>query len=56
MSLYFTPVNPNSSAGKTLPIAVRWNPATKRYQSMDMTYEHFLTEAPSLESPRSMLR
>lgn len=56
MSLYFTPVNANTSSGKTLPIAVRWNPATKRYQSMDLTYEHFLTEAPSLESPRSMLR
>jgi hypothetical protein len=49
-------VNVNTSGGKTLPIAVRWNPATKRYQSMDLNYEHFLTEAPSLESPRSMLR
>ena len=56
MSLYFTPVSAGTSSGKTLPIAVRWNPATKRYQSMDLNYEHFLTEAPSLESPRSMLR
>jgi hypothetical protein len=56
MSLYFTPVSVSSSSGKTLPIAVRWNSATKRYQSMDLNYEHFLTEAPSLESPRSMLR
>ena len=55
MSLYFTPIKAGSNE-KTLPIAVRWNPATKRYQSMDLTYEHFLTEAPSLESPRSMLR
>jgi hypothetical protein len=55
MSLYFTPIKAGSNE-KTLPIAVRWNPATKRYQSMDLTYEHFLTEAPSLENPRSMLR
>lgn len=56
MSLYFTPVNATTSSGKTLPIAVRWNSATKRYQSMDLNYEHFLPEAPSLENPRSMLR
>jgi hypothetical protein len=56
MSLYFTPVGASTSGGKTLPIAVRWNPTNKRYQSMDLSYEHFLTEAPSLESPRSMLR
>jgi len=55
MSLYFTPIKSGSNE-KTLPIAVRWNPATKRYQSMNPTYEHFLTEAPSLENPRSMLR
>jgi hypothetical protein len=56
MSLYFTPVNANTAGRKTLPIAVRWNPATQHYQSMDLNYEHFLPEAPSLESPRSMLR
>lgn len=55
LSLYFTPLKAGASE-KTLPIAVKWNPATKRYQSMDLNYEHFLTEAPSLESPRSMLR
>jgi hypothetical protein len=55
LSLYFTPIKQGSSE-KTLPIAVRWNPATKRYQSMDLSYEHFLGEAPSLENPRSMLR
>ena len=55
MSLYFTPIKQGSNE-KTLPIAVKWNPATKRYQSMDLTYEHFLSEAPSLENPRSMLR
>jgi len=55
MTLYFTPVKAGSSE-RTLPIAVAWNPATKRYQSMDRSYQHFLNEAPSLESPRSMLR
>jgi hypothetical protein len=55
LSLYLTPVQAGKS-GRTLPIAVRWNPATKRYQSMDYTYTHFLGEAPTLENPRSTLR
>jgi hypothetical protein len=55
VSLYFTPVKSGSSE-KTLPIAVKWNSEAKRYQSMDIHYEHFLGEVPSLESPRSSLR
>ena len=55
MSLYFTPVTAGAG-GKTLPIAVKWNPATNRYQSMDFSYEHFLSEAPTLQNPRSTLR
>ena len=55
MSLYLTPVQAGTS-GRTLPIAVRWNPATKRYQSMDYSYTNFLGEAPTLENPRSTLR
>jgi hypothetical protein len=55
MSLYFTPVKAGSSE-RTLPIAVRWNPATKRYQSMDLSYQHFLGEAATLDNPRSTLR
>ncbi len=55
MALYFTPVKTGSTE-RTLPIAVRWNPATKRYQSMDPSYQKFLGEAPTLESPRSSLR
>jgi hypothetical protein len=39
-----------------LPIGIGWNPATKRYQSLDLTYEHFLMEKPSLDTPRSVLR
>jgi hypothetical protein len=54
-SLYFTPIQAGSNE-KTLPIAVKWNPDAQRYQSMDIHYEHFLNEAPSLESPRSSLR
>jgi len=55
LSLYFTPVRKGENE-KTLPIAVRWNPATKRYQSMDPSYERFLTEAVSLEHPRAVAR
>jgi hypothetical protein len=53
LALYFTPISTNSSERT---IAVKYNPETKRYQSMDLNYEHFLLEAPTLESPRSMLR
>lgn len=55
MTLYFTPVVTGSSQ-RTLPIAVKWNPEKKRYQSMDPSYQQFLLEAPTLESPRSKLR
>jgi hypothetical protein len=53
LALYFTPISNNSSERT---IAVKYNPETKRYQSMDLNYEHFLLEAPALDSPRSMLR
>jgi len=55
MFLYFTPVQAGPT-GHTLPIVVSWNPATKRYQSMDPTYTHFLLEAQSLENSRSSVR
>jgi len=54
-SFYFTPIKQGNSE-KTLPIAVKWNPAAKRYQSMDMSYQHFLNESASIGSPRSALR
>jgi len=55
IQLYFTPIKgPNDT--HVLPIGVAWNPATKRYQSLDMTYEHFLLEKPSLDTVRSVLR
>jgi len=55
ITLYFTPIK-GDSVEKTLPIAVKWNPAVKRYQSMDLSYQNFLGEVISLENPRSTLR
>jgi len=55
LQLYFTPLK-GTTDSHVLPIGVRWNPATKRYQSLDRTYEHFLLEAASLEDARSRLR
>ncbi len=37
-------------------ILVRWNAATNRYQSLDESREHFVSEVASLEPPRSPLR
>src|SRR6266568_8838852 len=55
LQLYFTPLK-GITDSHVLPIGVRWNSATKRYQSLDRTYEHFLLESPSLEDARSRLR
>jgi hypothetical protein len=54
LELYFTPLKGTDS--HVLPIGVRWNPETKRYQSLDRTYDHFLFESPTLHDPRSTLR
>jgi hypothetical protein len=55
LALYLTPVK-GLEDRHVLPIGVRWNPAAKRYQSLDRSYEHFLREAPSLSNSRSRLR
>jgi len=55
MTVYFTPIKAGTNE-RTLPIAVAWNPASKRYQSMDLSYQHFLGEAATLENPRATLR
>jgi hypothetical protein len=55
LELYFTPLK-GAIDTHVLPIGVRWNPATKRYQSLDRTYEHFLLESPSMQDARSTLR
>jgi hypothetical protein len=55
LQLYLTPLN-TGGASHALPIGVRWNPETKRYQSLDHTFEHFLLESPALDAARSRLR
>jgi hypothetical protein len=55
LQLYFTPLKVNGDT-HVLPIGVRWNPATNRYQSLDASYEHFLKESSSLQNVRSTLR
>jgi hypothetical protein len=55
LQLYFTPLK-GTTESHVLPIGVRWNPETKRYQSLDRTYEHFLLESPSMQDARSVLR
>ena len=55
LQLYFTPLK-GVTDSHVLPIGVRWNAGTKRYQSLDRTYEHFLLESPSLDTARSTLR
>jgi hypothetical protein len=56
LQLYFTPIQGTGVDPHLQPIGVAWNPANKRYQSLDRTYEHFLMETPSLETPKSRLR
>jgi hypothetical protein len=55
LQLYFTPLK-GTTDSHVLPIGVRWNSATKRYQSLDRNYEHFLLESPSLQDARSVLK
>jgi len=50
--LYLTPVKGTDDV-HVLALAVRWNPAVKRYQTLDRNYEHFLPEATSLGPARS---
>jgi hypothetical protein len=55
LQLYFTPLKVNGDT-HVLPVGVRWNPATQRYQSLDASYQHFLKESTSLQNVRSTLR
>ncbi len=48
LMLYFTPMQ-RPAGGNMMTIGVRWNPAVKRYQSMDRTFTQFLGETPMLE-------
>ena len=47
LAMYFTPLA-QTSTERNETIEVRWNPAKKRYQSLDRDFKHFLSEAPSL--------
>lgn len=55
IELTFSPLAAPASA---FPVAilVRWNAAAKRYQSLDESREHFVSEVASLEPPHSPLR
>jgi hypothetical protein len=53
--LLFTPLQ-NSGGKPTYTVAVRWNPATDRFQSIDPRSGLFFAELPSLETPVSPLR
>lgn len=55
LQLYFTPMK-GINDSHVLPIGVRWNKETKRYQSLDRTYEHFLLESSALGTARSHLQ
>jgi hypothetical protein len=56
LQLYLTPIQGSAIDPHLLPIGVAWNPANKRYQSLDRTYEHFLNESASLETAHSRLK
>jgi hypothetical protein len=53
--LLFTPLR-DSGATPTSTVAVRWNPATNRYQSLNPQSGRFFDDVPSLETPVSPLR
>jgi hypothetical protein len=55
IELTFSPLAAPASAFPEA-ILVRWNAAVKRYQSLDESREHFVSEVASLEPPRSPLR
>src|SRR5215471_4937521 len=55
LTVYFTPVKGMPDL-HVLPIAVQWNPKTKRYQSLDRSYQQFLLESPSLSKVRTRLQ
>ena len=55
LTVYLTPVK-GISDSHVLPIAVQWNPKTKRYQSLDRSYQQFLLESPALSRVRTRLQ
>ena len=55
LTVYLTPVKGMPDA-HVLPIGVQWNPKTKRYQSLDRSYQQFLMESPALSNVRTRLQ
>jgi len=55
LTVYLTPVKGMPDA-HVLPIGVQWNPKTKRYQSLDRSYQQFLAESPALSNVRTRLQ
>lgn len=51
LQLYFTPLN-QPAGGYIETLGIRWNPKVDRYETMDASYQHFLTEQPTLEIPQ----
>lgn len=63
LEVQFTPAGRESGGGgsagnewTTQTVVVRWNTKVKRYQSLDRSHERYLSEAPELETPQSILR
>lgn len=54
LEMYFTPLG-QSPEDRPPTIEVRWNPAARRYQSLDRDFQHFLGEVPSLTPPPEFL-
>jgi hypothetical protein len=52
--MYFSPlVAPKG--GHITPLGVRWNTKLGRYQSLDSSFQQFLSEVPQLETPESQV-
>jgi hypothetical protein len=51
LEMYFTPLN-KPEGGYIQTLGVLWNPEAKRYETMDPSYQHFLTEQPTLQIPQ----
>jgi len=62
LELRFTPAeagqerSSNAAEAGNRTLAVRWNTKAKRYQSLDRSHEGYLGEAPTLETPQSILK
>ena len=58
LEIRFTPADEGAGMGGAAnqTVVVRWNTRAKRYQSLDPSHQEYLSEAPTLETPYSILR